>query len=63
MHKQKRKCLSAGGVGQYNCTSKMGSIGTYQREGWGNRNFSFGSYKEKQELGGIRVWSGLLALT
>jgi hypothetical protein len=26
-----------------------------QQEGWGSRNFSFGDYKGKQELGGIRV--------
>jgi hypothetical protein len=42
MHKQKGKCLSAGGNAP-------------QQEGWGSRNFSFGNYKGKQELGGIRV--------
>jgi hypothetical protein len=25
------------------------------QEGWGSGNFSFGDYKGKQELGGIRV--------
>jgi hypothetical protein len=34
-------------------TGKRGS--TSQQEGWGSRNFSFGNYKGKQELGGIRV--------
>jgi hypothetical protein len=33
--------------------SKGGS--TSQQEGWGSRNFSFGNYTGKQELGGIRV--------
>ena len=51
MHKQKGKYFSAGGMGQ--CTSKGGS--TSQQEGWGSRNFSFGNYTGKQELGGIRV--------
>jgi hypothetical protein len=32
---------------------KRGS--TSQQEGWGSRNFSFGYYTGKQELGGIRV--------
>ena len=32
---------------------KRGS--TSQQEGWGSGNFSFGDYKGKQELGGIRV--------
>ena len=40
-------------MGQQKCTSKGGS--TSQQEGWGSRNFSFGSYTGKQELGGIRV--------
>jgi hypothetical protein len=53
MHKQKGKYFSAGGMGQWKCTSKRGS--TSQQEGWGSRNFSFGSYKGKQELGGIRL--------
>ena len=35
------------------CTSKRGS--TSQQEGWGSGKFSFGDYKGKQELGGIRV--------
>ena len=52
MHKQKGKYFSAGGMGQWKCTSKGGST---QQEGWGSGNFSFGSYKGKQELGGIRV--------
>jgi hypothetical protein len=55
MHKQKGKYSSAGGVGQWKCTSKRGSTSTSQQEGWGSGNFSFGSYKGKQELGGIRV--------
>jgi hypothetical protein len=33
--------------------SKRGS--TSQQEGWGSRNFSFGNYMGKQELGSIRV--------
>jgi hypothetical protein len=42
--------------GQENCTSKRGSTGTYQQEGWGNSiAHSLGSYKGKQEVGGIRV--------
>ena len=53
MHKQKGKYFSAGGMGQRKCTSKGGS--TSQQEGWGSRNFSFGNYTGKQELGGIRV--------
>ena len=53
MHKQKGKYFSAGGMGQQKCTSKRGS--TSQQEGWGSRNFSFGNYTGKQELGGIRV--------
>ena len=53
MHKQKGKYFSAGGMGQQKCTSKRGS--TSQQEGWGSGNFSFGSYKGKQELGGIRL--------
>jgi hypothetical protein len=32
---------------------KRGS--TSQQVGWGSGNFSFGDYKGKQELGGIRV--------
>ena len=57
MHNQKGKYryLSVGGVGQYKQKEK------YLCEG-GNRN-SFGSYTGKQELGGIRVWSGHLVLT
>ena len=42
--------LISGRVGQYKQKEK------YLCEG-GNRN-SFGSYTGKQELGGIRVWSG-----
>ena len=60
MHKQKGKYFSAGGMGQRKCTSaggmgqgKRGS--TSQQEGWGSGNFSFGNYRGKQELGGIRV--------
>jgi hypothetical protein len=53
MHKQRRKYLSAGGMGHRKCTSKRGS--TSQQEGWGSRNFSFGNYTGKHELGGIRV--------
>ena len=53
MHKQKGKYFSAGGMGQWKCTSKGGS--TSQQEGWGSGNFSFGNYTGKQELGGIRV--------
>jgi hypothetical protein len=53
MHKQRRKHFSAGGMGQWKCTSKGGS--TSQQEGWGSGNFSFGDYTGKQELGGIRV--------
>ena len=52
MHKQKGKYFSAGGMGHWKCTSKRGS--TSQQEGWGSRNFSFGDYTGKQELG-IRV--------
>ena len=61
MHKQKGKYFSAGGMGQRKCTSAggMGQQGkrgsTSQQEGWGSRNFSFGDYKVKQELGGMRV--------
>ena len=33
----------------------MESGSTSQQEGWGSRNFSFGDYTGKQELGGIRV--------
>jgi hypothetical protein len=32
---------------------KRGS--TSQQVGWGSRNFSFGNYTGKRELGGIRV--------
>jgi hypothetical protein len=53
MHKQRRKYFSAGGMGQWKCTSKNGS--TSQQEGWDSRNFSFSNYIGKQELGGIRV--------
>jgi hypothetical protein len=57
MHNQKGKYryFSVQGVGQWKCTSKRGSTGTSQQEGWGSGNFFFGSYTEKQELGGIRV--------
>jgi hypothetical protein len=57
MHKQKGKYgyFSAGGVGQWKCTSKRGSTSTSQHEGWGTGNFSFGSYTGKQDLGSIRV--------
>ena len=57
MHNQKGKYryFSAGGVGQWKCTSNRGSTSTSQQEGWGSGNFSFGSYSGKQELGGIRV--------
>jgi hypothetical protein len=41
-------------MGQWKCKSKGGSIS--QQEGWGSRNFSFGDYPGKQELGGIRVY-------
>jgi hypothetical protein len=61
MLKQRGKYFSAGGMGQRKCTSKRGN--TSQQEGWGSGNFSFGSYTRKQELGGIRVWSGHLVLT
>ena len=61
MHKQKGKYFSAGGMEQRKCTSKGGS--TSQQEGWDSRNFPFGNYMGKQEIGGIRVWSGHLALT
>ena len=57
MHKQKGKYryLSAGGVGQYKQKEKYLSV----RGGGGNRiAHSLGSYSGKQELGGIRVWSG-----
>jgi hypothetical protein len=40
-------------MGQQKCTSKGGS--TSQQEGWDSRNFSFGNYTGKQQLGGIRV--------
>jgi hypothetical protein len=53
MHKQKGKYFSAGGIGQQKCTSKGGN--TSQQEEWGSRNFSFGNYTGKQELGGIKV--------
>jgi hypothetical protein len=36
MHKQKGKHFSAGGMGQWKCTSKGGS--TSQHEGWGSGN-------------------------
>ena len=55
MHKQKGKYryLSVGGVGQYKQKEKYLSVG------WGAIEIlSFGSYRGKQELGGIRVWSG-----
>jgi hypothetical protein len=60
-HKQSEKhqgvnCIQPGS--RLKCTSKRGS--TSQQEGWGSRNFSLGSYTGKQELGGIRVWSGHL---
>jgi hypothetical protein len=38
---------------RFKCTSKRRS--TSQQERWGNRNFSFGNYTGKQELGDIRV--------
>ena len=53
MHKQKGKYFSAGGMGQWKCTSKGGS--TSQQEGWGRGNFSFGDYTGKQEFGDIGV--------
>jgi hypothetical protein len=53
MHKQKGKYFSAGGMEHQKCTSKRGN--TSQQEGWGSGDFSFGNYKGKQELGGIRV--------
>jgi hypothetical protein len=40
-------------MGHWKCTSKGGS--TSQQEGWGSGNFSFGDYRVKQELCGIRV--------
>ena len=54
MHKQKGKYryLSVGGVGQYKQKEK------YLWEGGAIEILSFGSYTGKQELGGIRVWSG-----
>ena len=68
MHKQKGKYrhLSAGGVGQYKQKEKylsVGGVGQYkQRRSTYGRGaieiLSFGSYTGKQELGGIRVWSG-----
>ena len=60
MHKQKGKCLSAGGMGQRKCTS-AGGMGQQKEKKyfsagrWGSRIFSFGDYMGKQELGGIRV--------
>jgi hypothetical protein len=53
MHKQKGKYryLSVGGAGQYKQKEK------YLWEG-AIEILSFGSYMGKQELGGIRVWSG-----
>jgi hypothetical protein len=47
-------CIQQGS--RLKCTSKRGS--TSHQEEWGSRNFSLGSYTGKQELGGIRVWSG-----
>ena len=40
MHNQKGKYgyFSAGGVGQWKCTSKRGRTSTSQEEGWGSRN-------------------------
>ena len=68
MH-QSPKCIEKGP--RLKCTSKRGSTDTYQWEGWANTGkrrstygrgaieiLSFGSYTGKQELGGIRVWSG-----
>jgi hypothetical protein len=49
---------------RFKCTSKRGSAfqqeewgrgNAPQQEGWGSGKFSFGDYKGKQELGGIRV--------
>jgi hypothetical protein len=55
MHKQKGKYrhVSVGGVGQYKQKEKYL---------WGGNRIahSLGSYMGKQELGGIRVWSGHL---
>ena len=60
MHKQKGKCLSAGGMGQRKCASAGGMGQQKERKyfsagGMGQRKFFFGDYKGKQELGGIRV--------
>jgi hypothetical protein len=67
----KPQCIEKGP--RLKCTSKRGSTDTYQGEEWGNTSkrrstywgegttieiLSFGSYTGKQELGGIRVWSG-----
>ena len=56
MHKQKGKYrhLSVGGVRQYKQKEKYLSVGRGAIE-----ILYFGSYTGKQELGGIRVWSGL----
>jgi hypothetical protein len=63
MHMQKGKYFSAGGMGQWKCTSKGGS--TSQQEGWGSRNFSFGDYTGSRNMvvSGYILWSGHLALT
>ena len=68
MHKQKGSTSQREEWGSGNAPHQEGwGIGkrgsTSQQEGWGSRNFSLGSYTGKQELGGIRVWSGHLALT
>jgi hypothetical protein len=63
MHKQKGKCLSAGGWGRSNAPQQEGwgsRVGgrrgsTSQQEGRGSENFSFGNYWWKQETGVIRV--------
>ena len=53
MHKQKGKYFSAGGMGQQKKRKYFSAGEMGQRE-----IFSFGDYMGKQELGGIRVWSG-----
>ena len=54
LHKEtgKYRYLSAGGMGQYKQKEK------YLWEGGAIEILSFDSYTGKQELGGVRVWSG-----
>jgi hypothetical protein len=47
------RCLCIQQDSRLKCTRQRGN--TSQQEGWGSRNFSFGNYRGKQELGGIRV--------